>query len=334
MSDSRPDGGQPLGEDIFTRTSDVPEPSLGDRLRRFVDSVFLAPMRVAWEDIRMQIGMTVIAGLVLMGTVGPLVVETPTVLEAPPYTPWFQNMAVPLGTDKLGMALHKQLIHATPAMLKMIFAGAFISVILGTVIGCMAGYKGGTVDRALMAITDTILTIPGLALILVVTAIYRPQSSIVVGLILGIDNWPGLARSIRSEVLSIREESYTEASRVMGLSQWHIFRKDIASSLMPFISINFANSSRGIIFESVGLYFIGILPYTNSNWGIMLNEAYQTGDATEHIYWILVPLLTIVLASLGFILFAQGLDRVFNVRLRARYEKTSEDAESGPVPGE
>jgi peptide/nickel transport system permease protein len=96
---------------------------------------------------------------------------------------------------------------------------------------------------------------------------------------------------------------------------------------MPYISINFANSSRRIIFESVALYFLGVLPFTTQNWGVMMNSAYNQSNLTnlQQLHWLLLPMLEIAFLSLGLILFAQGLDRVFNVRLRARHEAKAED---------
>jgi peptide/nickel transport system permease protein len=95
------------------------------------------------------------------------------------------------------------------------------------------------------------------------------------------------------------------------------------------------NSSRRIIFESVGLYFLGVLPFTTQNWGVIMNLAFQKSNLTnlQQLHWLLLPMLQIAFLSLGLILFAQGLDRVFNVRLRARHEARDEDEESAdPAP--
>jgi peptide/nickel transport system permease protein len=304
---------------------------------------------VAWEDTRTRIGSIVLALFVLQGTVGVLLVQEPVSLRYDRYLtpfhdgwltfgdtiagvsiPFWPVMHAPLGTERAGKSLLGLLVHATPAMMKMIAAGALFSVILATLVGTLAGYKGGRVDGVLMTITDVILTIPGLALILVIAAVFPPKSPYLVGLILGIDNWPKLARTIRSQVLSIREEAFVEADRIMGLSNWHVLRKDFISQLMPYISINFANSSRRIIFESVALYFLGVLPFTTQNWGVMMNAAYNQSNLTnlQQIHWLLLPMLQIAFLSLGLILFAQGLDRVFNVRLRARHEAKGEDEET------
>jgi peptide/nickel transport system permease protein len=250
-------------------------------------------------------------------------------MEAPIFAPPFQDMAYPLGTGVLGQQIDRQIVHATPAMLQMIASGALLSMVLGTVIGTVAGYKAGWWDYVLMLLSDTVMTIPALALVVVLAAVYAPERPLVVGLILGINNWPGLARTVRSEVLSIRENEVIEAARVMGLSDRRILRKYVVRNLMPYISINFANSARRIIFSSVALYFLGILPFTTLNWGVIMNEAYQAGDISnpEVYHWLYVPMIAIILFTLGFVLFAQSLDRVFNVRLRARHAKTIESEE-------
>lgn len=322
--DTETDGGSPVEDDLFTQTSGVADSSRVDRFRHALDTHVYAPLVVAFEDTRTLVGGTIIVGFVLMATVGVMLVDPPETMGGPIFQQPFQTWEYPLGTGGLGKDLFAQVIHSAPSMLKMILAGALLSTGIGTLIGTVAGYKGGRLDTALMGFTDVVLTIPGLALIVVLAAIYRPEDPVIVGLILGIDNWPKLSRTIRSQVLSIREEAFTEASRIMGLSEATLLRKDVVSNLMPYISINFANSARAIIFESVALYFLGILPFTTLNWGVMLNEAYENISLTnpERLYVILIPMVAIIVLSLGFILASQGLDRVFNVQLRARHART------------
>ncbi|WP_266081392.1 ABC transporter permease [Haladaptatus caseinilyticus] len=312
----------PVDESIFTQTANVPELTPREKARRTFERRIYAPVAVLLNDWRALFGSLILLGFVVMGTVGVYLIPEASVMEGPIFVPPFTNWEYPLGTGVMGKSILKQVVHATPAMLQMILAGALLSVCLGTVIGTVAGYRGGRTDYVLMSITDVVLTIPGIALVIVLASIYQPEQPLVVGLILGIDNWPRLARTVRSQVLSIREESFTEASRIMGLSETRILRKDIISNLMPYISVNFANSSRNIIFESIALYFLGILPHSTLNWGVMMDKAYSNADLTnpDQIHWLLVPMALIILISLGFILLAQGLDRVFNVRLRSRHE--------------
>jgi peptide/nickel transport system permease protein len=326
------DGGQELDADLFTRTSDVPELTRKQKLVQVLDTYLYAPFSVMVNDWRGAIGIGIVVVFVLMATVGDWVTPTSPVMDGPPTLVPFENMQHPLGTDKMGQDMLKRTINAAPAMLKMILSGALLSVGIGTAIGTVAGYKGGSIDSVLMSITDIVLTLPGLVLIVVLAAIYQPESPFLVGILLGIDNWPGLARTIRSQVLSIREEAFTEASRAMGLSEFQILRKNVISNLMPYISVNFANGAKGIIFESVGLYFLGILPFTVENWGVMMNNGYNGADLTDpgQVHLLFVPMFMIVFVSLGFILLAQALDRVFNVRLRARHSKTAGGEDEDP----
>jgi peptide/nickel transport system permease protein len=317
------DGGQ-LEQELFTTTAeDRPSYTRKQRISRLLDAYIYAPISVAWADWRVRIGGAILLFFGLMGIIGPYIVPEPQTLQGPIFLEPFTDMTHPLGTGNRGMDMVSLIVHSTPTMLKMITAGALFSIVVATLIGTVSGYKGGKIDSILMSFTDVVLTVPGLALVLVIASVFPPKSPWIVGLILGIDNWPGLARTIRSQVLSIREEAYVEASRAMGLSKWHIIRKDLISQLMPYISINTATSARNIIFESVALYFLGILPVTSLNWGVLLNTAYSNSNlrSPENLHFILIPMLTIALISLGFVLFAQGMDRVFNVRLRAKHAK-------------
>jgi peptide/nickel transport system permease protein len=296
-----------------------------DRFYRRVDRFVLAPIRVGLSDWRMPVGGTIVLFFILLGTVGVKIVPTPKLSDGTPFTPAFVDWSVPLGTDRLGQSIAKQLVHATPAMLKMALAGAVVATGLAVIVGTLAGYKGGKVDSVLMTVTDIVMTIPALPLVIVLAAIYQPKDPFVIGMILAIDNWPGLARALRSQVLTIREESYVEAARAMGISSPRILGRDIVPQMMPYILINAASAARSVIFESVALYFLGFLPFSTFNWGVMMNLAYAAG-ALSNIdmfgHWLLSPMVTLTVFSFGLILFSQGLDRVFNPQLRARHART------------
>jgi peptide/nickel transport system permease protein len=338
-----------VSEDEYTRR---------DQLERFLTEHVVTPASIVWSDWRARLGTLILSVYLLMGTVGVVVMPTPAINAGPRLSPPFhgggpgsfsrpwmavtetrlfgQTVPVPefhyvLGTDIMGRDVLAGIVHATPPMLQMILAGAVFTIAVATVVGTVSGYKGGTLDRVVMTVTDVAMTIPGLPLIMVVAAILQPRNPVVVGLILSINAWAGLARALRSEVLALREESYVEASRAMGISTHTILRKDVIPNLMPFIMVNFVGAARGIIFGSVGLYFLGVLPFSSIlNWGVMLNMAYQAGALyTPQMYhWLLIPLGVIVLFSFGLILFAQGTDRMFNPRVRARH------AESGDADDE
>jgi len=336
-----PDGGDTgAAIDLFQQSETAVEESPSERVRRMMTSYVYAPLAIAWDDWRTRFGGAILLFYIAVATIGPAITPSPAPFRHDFFLhpfhegwfaiesatvfgisiPWIKLTAV-LGSNTQGQSMEALLIYGSVPVFKMIATGALFSIFLGTFIGVFAGYKSGRIDGVLMTITDVVLTVPGLAVIVVLAAFFRPENPYVVGLILGIDNWPGLARTIRSQVLSIREEAYIEAHRALGLDTGTILRRDIVSQLMPYISINFANSARRIIFESVGLYFIGVLPFSNQNWGVILNGAYDNISLTNvnQLFYLFEPMIMITGLSVGLILFSQGLDKVFNVRLQARH---------------
>lgn len=297
-----------------------------DRLAELFTEFVYKPGVVAWSDWRTRIGFLIVGLYVLMGTVGVVLYRAPATNQAPRYVGPFNDMAYPLGTDMLGQDLLALIIHATPKMLVMILSGGVFATVVATAIGTLAGLEGGRIDSSLMLVSDIAMTIPGLPLVMVLAAVIRPESGIVLGILLTINYWAGLGRAIRSQVLSIREHSYVEASQVMGVSTPKIIVRDVIPNLMPYITVNFVNAARFVIFSSVGLYYLGFLPYTNANWGVMLQQAYSNGAllTLDGAHWILVPVVTILVLSVGLILLAQGLDRVFNPRVRTRLAEDDE----------
>lgn len=301
--------------------------------RRTYEKWVRTPFFVIWADWRARVGMVLVSLYILMGTVGVWLTETPYPNDYPRYQMPFQNLEYILGTDGLGQGLLRQTIHATPAMFKMILAGAVFATVVATVVGLVAGYKGGKVDRLLMTVSDIVITIPGLILVIVLAAWFEPRDPFVVGILLASHRWAGFSRSLRAQTLTLREESYVEASRAIDLSTLSVISKDLLPNLAPLIAIYFMNASRGIIFSSAGLYFLGILPFTTLNWGVTMNLAYSSGGSLytwKTAHWLLVPMGAIIFLSLGLILLAQGMDRLFNPRIRAKHDtslKTDEDTD-------
>ncbi|MGB9956694.1 ABC transporter permease [Haloferax prahovense] len=317
------DGGKTVSE--FERMAEVSMTN-AERRRQWLDEAVLAPARIVWDDWRARAGLLVVVTYLLLGTVGPLFVSEPKPNQGPLLVGAFRTLEYPLGTTASGTNILSQIVHATPSMLVMITAGAVFTVVLGTAIGTLAGYKGGQTDSVLMTVTDIMMTVPGLPLTIVLaTALQIKGNPAVIGVLITINAWAGLARAIRSQVLTIRDDEYVEASRIMGMSTPTIVAGDIIPNLMPYITMNFVQQARAVIFGSVGLYFLGVLPYNKVNWGVMMNAAVNRAGATSSpsaFHWLLMPMLTIIVLALGLTLLAQGADRIFNPRVRARHAKS------------
>ncbi|WP_135853956.1 ABC transporter permease [Halorussus salinus] len=357
MSQGNQSETQPVGSGGFGTVADS-SLSRGERYRRVLDLWLVAPLRVVWNDVRARIGAALVVGFLVMGVVGPALVAEPRVGQAPllvgPFEgglvggSWYEVTSTslfgvsvpwvavhwPLGTDNVGRGILEQVVHATPRMLTMITTAGLFVTVLGTSVGALAGYTGGRLDQLLSTLIDIVMTLPGLPLLLILVALLEPKSPVVLGIVLSLQGWAGMARAIRSQVLTIRSTSYVEASQAMGLSTPTIVAKEIVPNIMPFVMINMVNAMRQVIFASVGLYFLGLLPFSEVvNWGVMLQLAYSNGGllTVDAAHWLLVPMVAIILLSMALILFAQGMDRVFNPRVRARHAETTEGSGDEPT---
>lgn len=329
---------RPMVEELIGEVETEEDDSKYSSYKMTFEAYVLAPLLIAWEDTRAKAGLAIVAFFIFMGTVwhrlyGPAYINSAPRLVRPFDGRYMHEVfgitvfQYPLGTNMNGQGVLHRIVNASPAMLELLLAGAVVSTGLAIIIGVTAGYKGGFTDGILMGFTDVILTIPGLPLIVLLAAIIEPRDPFFLGMLLAIDNWPGLARKLRSQVLTIRQESYVEASRAMGVSTGSILGLDIVPQLMPYILINAASSGKRVITEAVALYFLGFLSSSAPNWGKMLDAAYRYGAVTspDLFYLILWPGLVLALLSFGLILLAQGLDQIFNPRLRARHIHNDDD---------
>jgi peptide/nickel transport system permease protein len=320
----------------FTVEADI-EATPMDVYQQTLDVWVISPLRVLWSDYRGRFGLSLFVLYVLMGTVGVVLVEVPDVGQGDRLVSPFQALEHPLGTDGLGQDLLGLMVHATPAMLKMIVAGAVFGGFVGVVVGIVAGYVGGTLDKVLMTITDTVGSIPGIPLLLIFVALIEPTNPWLVGIVLSLQDWTGAARGIRAQTLPIRKKEYVEASQAMGQSTSNTLFKDVLPELLPMITIGFMGGAAGIVNKSVGLYFLGILPFSHQNWGVVLNSAYEGSGALyslEAAHWLLVPLITVTGMTLALTLLAQAFDQVFNPRVRARHEARKQREAEEPADPE
>ncbi|WP_330633038.1 ABC transporter permease [Halocatena halophila] len=324
---SRSEGSSP-----FTTVSDV-ELNDRERIARWLEQSVFAPARVLLSDWRGIVGALIVFAYILAGTVGVWLIPEPVQNQAPREAVWFQSMEYILGADHMGRSLVSLIVHGTPTILKMILAGAVFTTVMATTVGMLSGYKGGRVDTILSTVMDVFITIPGLPLVIVLATMFEPKNVYLIGILVTINTWAGLARSIRSQVLTIRGEYYVEVSRTMGVPIRTILKDDILPNILPYVFINFVLAGRRVIFSSVALYFLGILPRVGSHWGVILNTAYSNGAlyTSSLRYWIIVPVATIVVLSYGLFILSQAADRLFNVRLRAKHESTSEETTGMPA---
>ena len=253
-----------------------------------------------------------------MATVGPEVVplNLKTDFSQRYKPPSFQH---PLGTDYGGRDIFQQIVHGSRDVLTIAALAAMYAITIAVTIGILSGLLGGIVDAILTGLTDIFLTIPSFPVMMAIAAVFEVRDPFSFAAILAIWMWAGLARSIRAEVLSLKQKEFIEAARILGLGTSHIVFREILPNIMPYIVINFITMIRSAITASVGIMFLGIVPFKITHWGVMLYMAmFQYGAVyvPEGIYYALAPLFCIVLLEYGAISLAHGLDEIFNPRLK------------------
>jgi len=221
-----------------------------------------------------------------------------------------------LGTDARGRDIFSQLLWGSRIALLVGFASAFFTISIGVIIGLVAGYLGGRVESILMRFTDVILVIPGLPLVIILAAVLGAGVGNII-LVIAIVGWPGVARVIRAEVLSLKERPFIDSARVTGASNVRIMFRHIAPNVAPlaFLYMTFAVS--GAILTEAALSFIGLGDVSTISWGIMLQDVSQS-KALQAWWWLLPPGLAITLISLAFFLVGRAFDEIVNPRLRKR----------------
>jgi len=292
-------------------------------LKSFLRYHILEPLKILASDKRALVGLSIVIFYVLMVAVGRLFIP----LDLTPHRekrylgPSWEH---PLGTDFAGRDILAQIVHGGRDVLPVAFLTGFVTVAIGTAIGITSGYVGGKLDLAITTFIDIFLTIPGFPLLMVV-AVWLLQSGIpinifIIACVLSITAWAGLARSVRAQVLSIREEAFIEAARCLGLSRFHIVFNEILPNVMPYIAINFMLSSVSAIYSYTGLQALGLIPYEPGTWGAMINmaQAYVGTITGTGCWYVLAPSITIIVLQVGLVFLSQGIDKIFNPRLRER----------------
>ena len=221
-----------------------------------------------------------------------------------------------LGTDDRGHDILSQTLLGSRIALLVGFLSAIFSIGIGVIMGLVSGYYGGNVDAILMRFTDVILVLPALPLLIVFAAMMSASIWNII-FIISLLGWGGVARVIRSEVLSLKERPYIDAARVTGASKSRIMFRHIAPNVLPLALLYMTFAVSGAILFEAALSFIGLGDPSTMTWGMMLNYV-QHSNALEAWWWLLPPGICITLVCMSFFLLGRAFDEIVNPRLRRR----------------
>jgi len=221
-----------------------------------------------------------------------------------------------LGTDNTGKDIFSWLVYGAQVSLYVGLVAAAIGIGVGLVVGLMAGYLGRVVDEVLMRFTDMLLTIPGLPLLLVLVAVIGNSETNII-IVIGFLGWMGFARIIRSQVLSLRERPFIEASKAAGAGPFRIMARHIFPNIVGLTYVNLALTVPGAILSEAALAFLGLGDPNVVSWGQMFRAAEDAHTPFDP-WWVIPPGIAIALVSLSFILIGYALDEIFNPKLRKR----------------
>jgi peptide/nickel transport system permease protein len=213
-----------------------------------------------------------------------------------------------LGTDKAGRDELSRLLLGTRISLGIGLVAVLISVLLGMAVGAVAGYVGGWVDSLLLGLMTVVWSIPGIMLVIAISLALDSKGVWTSFVAVGLTMWVDVARVVRGQMLSLREKTFVEAGRVLGLPQSRLIWRHLLPNMTgPLIVLATSNFAAAILLEA-GLSFLGLgVQPPAPSWGLMVNEGFQLLGTEAGLWLTLLPGLAISLLVLSFNLLGNGL---------------------------
>jgi peptide/nickel transport system permease protein len=264
-------------------------------------------------------GGLLVLGIVLFSFVGPLVVDqhnpvdTAKIWQGPSSEHW-------LGTQYEGRDTFTILVNSGAEPIWVGALAATVSVFVAVTLGAIAGYYRGWIDNRLLQLTDATVTIPQFLLMLAVVAFFEDIPAWGVAVVVGSTMWAFLFRSVRAQVMSLKEREFVEAARLQNLGTPRIVFREILPNMAGFLFVNFVIAINQAIYAIVGLYVLGLIPTGTPNWGLMIQKSWSDNF---YLYppampYVIAPLVMIILFTIGLVTLGRSLDQILNPRLRER----------------
>ena len=263
-------------------------------------------------------GAIILGILLLICVIGPLVVNvdraraTSVIPDQPP------SREFPLGSDDQGRDLAAVLVAGLPLTLRIGFIAGVVGLAIGILLGVGAGYRRGILDATVRMVVDTLLTVPGLLVLVIIADTIKGVISINAMALGGASlAWMQPTRTIRSQVLTLRERAYIHVARLNGMNAFGIIVRELLPNLLPFIAASFVGAVGSAVLATIGLEALGLGPQDAPDIGMTIYWAITFNALLRGLWWWwLTPIVAVMLLFVGLFLVTSGLDQIANPRLR------------------
>jgi peptide/nickel transport system permease protein len=272
-----------------------------------------------YRNKRAFVGFVILAAFILTAAVGPMVctLDVKTDFARRYLSPSFEHL---LGTDYVGRDLLVQLVYGARDVLFIGILGGLATVLVGFTLGAVSGFSGKRLDGSIMFVTNLFLTIPRFPVMLILAAFITISHPLILVAIIAALSWASLARSIRSQILSLKQREFITVCTVMGYNRFQIIFSELLPNLTSYLAISFVYAMQGAINDSSILILMGFAPFAPTHWGTIQNIAIsQAAGAFEPktFIYLFSPIVCFTLLQTASVFFAGGLDEALNPRLRS-----------------
>ena len=262
-------------------------------------------------------GLAIVFVVLAFGPVGSLFVDTDQARVGSAAANLTPSLEHPLGTDAAGRDLMAVMVAGTPLTLRVGFLAGAVGLGIGIVLGFVAGYFRGLPDTLIRGAADVLLTVPGLLFLVVLATSLRTAVTVdMMALVVASLAWMLPTRTIRAQVLSMRERAYVQVARLSGMGDLEIIARELLPNLLPYLAASFVSAVAAAVLASIGLEALGLGPQNDPTLGMTIYWAlFYTSLLRGMWWWWAPPMVMIVLIFIGLFLVSMGLDRIANPRL-------------------
>jgi peptide/nickel transport system permease protein len=266
------------------------------------------------------VGLGFLLALLLFVVIGHLTVD---LTEARPLSVRSlkpPSRELPFGSDKQGRNLYAVMVEGTPLTFRLGIVSGFLAVVVGAIVGFIAAYYGGIVDEVLRIFIDVGLTVPGLLILIVLAMRIRGGMTVTeMTFVISVVAWLYPARTIRSQVLTLKERGFVQVARLSGMNGPEVIVKELLPNLLPYLVGTFVTSISAAVLAAIGLEMLGLGPFEAPTLGMTLYWVnYNAAIINGWWWWWTPPIVAIFILFTGLFLVAVGLDELANPRLRNR----------------